>query len=30
MGAVHLSPDEWIVALGISLVDYEFRFRFQN
>ncbi len=28
--AVHLSPDEWIVALGVSLVDYEFRFKLQD
>jgi predicted kinase len=28
--AVLLSPDEWIVALGISLMDYEFRFRLQD
>jgi predicted kinase len=28
--AVHLSPDEWIVGLGLSLVDYEFRFRLQD
>jgi len=28
-GAVRLCPDEWIVALGISLVDYEFRPRFE-
>jgi predicted kinase len=28
--AVHLSPDEWIVGLGISLVDYEFRIKFQD
>jgi predicted kinase len=29
-GAVHLAPDEWIVALGVSLVDFEFRVRFQD
>jgi predicted kinase len=29
-GAVHLSPDEWIAGLGISLVDYEFRAKLQN
>jgi len=29
-GAVHLAPDEWIVALGVSLVDFEFRIRFQD
>src|SRR4029079_14786586 len=28
--AVHLSPDEWIVGLGVSLVDYEFRFKLQD
>jgi predicted kinase len=28
--AVHLSPDEWIVGLGMSLVDYEFRFKLQD
>jgi predicted kinase len=28
-GAVRLCPDEWIVALGISLVDYDFRFRLE-
>ncbi len=28
--AVHLSPDDWIVALGVSLVDYEFRFKLQD
>src|SRR4051812_9060642 len=28
--AVHLSPDEWIVGLGLSLVDYEFRFKLQD
>ncbi|WP_165399857.1 AAA family ATPase [Xylanimonas ulmi] len=27
--AVYLSPDEWIVRLGVSLVDYEFRFKLQ-
>jgi predicted kinase len=26
---VRLCPDEWIVALGISLVDYDFRFRLE-
>jgi len=29
-GAVHLAPDEWIVALGVSLVDFQFRVRFQD
>ena len=28
-GAVRLCPDEWLVALGISLVDYDFRFRLE-
>ena len=28
-GAVRLCPDEWLVALGISLVDYELRFRLE-
>jgi predicted kinase len=28
--AVHLSPDEWVVGLGLSLVDYEFRFKLQD
>ncbi len=28
--AVYLSPDDWIVALGVSLVDYEFRFKLQD
>lgn len=28
--AVHLSPDPWIVGLGVSLVDYEFRFKLQD
>ena len=28
--AVLLSPDEWIVGLGISLMDYEFRFKLQD
>jgi predicted kinase len=30
VGALHLSPDEWIVGLGISLVDYEFRAKLQG
>jgi predicted kinase len=30
VGAVHLSPDEWIVRLGISLIDYEFRIKLQD
>ena len=25
-----LSPDEWIVGVGISLMDYEFRFKLQD
>jgi predicted kinase len=29
-GALHLSPDEWIVGLGVSLVDFEFRIRLQG
>jgi predicted kinase len=28
--SVLLSPDEWIVGLGISLMDYEFRFKLQD
>jgi len=28
--SVHLSPDEWIVPLGVSLVDFEFRVRLQD
>lgn len=28
--AVHLSPDDWVIGLGISLVDYEFRFKLQD
>lgn len=28
-GAVRLCPDEWLVALGVSLVDYDFRFRLE-
>jgi predicted kinase len=27
--AVRLCPDEWLEALGISLVDYDFRFRLE-
>ncbi|HKO92481.1 MAG TPA: ATP-binding protein [Polyangiaceae bacterium] len=30
LGAVHLAPDEWIVGLGVSLVDFDFRVRLQN
>ena len=29
-GAVRLCPDEWLVAMGISLVDYAIRFRLQD
>jgi predicted kinase len=29
-GAVRLCPDEWLVAMGISLVDYPMRFRLQD
>jgi len=29
-GALHLSPDEWIVGLGVSLVDFEFRVKLQD
>ena len=28
--AVHLNPDDWVVGLGMSLVDYEFRFKLQD
>ncbi|QNO38047.1 ATP-binding protein [Protaetiibacter sp. SSC-01] len=28
--AVRLDPDPWIVALGVSLVDYDFRFTLQH
>jgi predicted kinase len=28
--AVYVSPDDWIVTLGVSLVDYEFRFALQG
>lgn len=28
-GAVRLCPDEWLEALGVSLIDYEFRFRLE-
>lgn len=28
--AVYLCVDEWILGLGVSLVDYEFRFKLQN
>jgi predicted kinase len=28
--AVYITPDNWIVALGVSLVDYEFRFALQD
>ncbi|HUG10521.1 MAG TPA: ATP-binding protein [Opitutaceae bacterium] len=29
-GAVHLCADEWVVGLGLSLVDYEFRIKLQD
>jgi predicted kinase len=29
-GGVHLSPDEWILRLGMSLVDYELRVKLQD
>lgn len=29
-GAIRLCPDEWLVAMGISLVDYAIRFRLQD
>jgi len=29
-GAVRLCPDEWLVTLGVSLVDFEFRVRLQT
>jgi predicted kinase len=28
-GAVRLCPDEWLEALGVSLIDYDFRFRLE-
>ena len=28
--AVHLCPDDWVVGLGASLVDFEFRVRLQD
>jgi predicted kinase len=28
-GAIRLCPDEWLEALGISLVDYDFRFKLE-
>jgi predicted kinase len=28
--AVHLSADDWVVGLGKSLVDYEFRVKLQD
>jgi predicted kinase len=30
VGGVHLCPDEWVVALGMSLVDFEFRVKLQG
>lgn len=29
-GAIRLCPDEWLADLGVSLVDYPFRFRLQG
>jgi predicted kinase len=29
-GAVHLCVDDWIIGLGISLIDFEFRVRLQD
>jgi predicted kinase len=29
-GALHLCADEWVVSLGRSLIDYEFRIRLQD
>jgi predicted kinase len=28
-GAVRLCPDDWLEALGVSLIDYDFRFRLE-
>jgi predicted kinase len=28
--ALHLCPDEWVVGLGMSLVDYAFRIKLQD
>jgi predicted kinase len=28
--AIHLSPDEWVIRLGISLLDHGFRVRLQD
>jgi len=28
-GAIRLCPDEWLEALGVSLIDYDFRFRLE-
>jgi predicted kinase len=30
VGAVHLCADEWVIGLGISLVDYDFRVKLQD
>lgn len=29
VNAVHLCPDAWVIGLGMSLVDYEFRIKLQ-
>jgi len=28
-GAIRLCPDEWLEALGVSLIDYDFRFKLE-
>jgi predicted kinase len=28
-GAIRLCPDEWLDALGVSLIDYDFRFKLE-
>jgi predicted kinase len=28
--AIHLSPDEWIIGFGISLLDHDFRVKLQD
>jgi len=30
MAAVHLAADEWVLGLGMSLVDFEFRVKLQG
>ncbi len=30
VGAVHLAADEWVLGLGMSLVDFEFRVKLQD